>query len=404
MSIPTHNLYDFVYQVTERRFHMLYFYPWGEKSLCNLSYNKDHFENCSPKVSEILYPEVKFPIGVSMALQPTMVCHDQEPLNFDLYNDQAADVQQIIEQNKIYRYNLFPNYNLRHAFAPSRQKFWVLLHSEINSSELQKYEDTGKFRGAYWWSHAIIARDWYRYAQFDNRLNHQKIEKLFLIYCRDVTGSRRYRSDFLKKIDIRNLSESVNYGSHHVNPVSSAASADYDAKDFSTTGISVILETIFEDHRIHFTEKILRAIACGHPFIVANGHGSLEVLKRYGFKTFSPYIDESYDRVVNAEERLDTIVNELDRLSKLPNIQEIVGQCREIANFNRLHFFSNSFFNTVVKELIDNVNSLELPNFGLDHRIFSVMRNQRDYSDSDPQVIAALKDLARKLENNINIS
>ena len=56
------------------------------------------------------------------------------------------------------------NLNLRSTCTTSLQRSWILLHSEINSPELTRYENTEKFQGAYWWSHAVIARDWYRYA------------------------------------------------------------------------------------------------------------------------------------------------------------------------------------------------------------------------------------------------
>jgi hypothetical protein len=48
-----------------------------------------------------------------------------------------------------------------------------------------------------------------------------------------------------------------------------------------------VAETVF-DTRIHLTEKTLRPIACGHPFILAAGPGSLKYLQTYGFRTFSP--------------------------------------------------------------------------------------------------------------------
>jgi hypothetical protein len=403
MSIPTHNLYDFVHQVTKKKFILLYFYPWGEKSLLNLSMSESNFDDCI-KVSDSLLPDLDIPRGLSKSLQPVIVCHDQEPLNFNLYSDHAVDVQAIIERYKIHGYNLFSNYNLRYALPSSRQKFWILLHSEINSHELEKYEQSGLFRGAYWWSHAIIARDWYRYAKYDDRLNHKTIEKLFLIYCRDTTGSRSYRKDFLEKINTDNLHQYVNYGNRDLFPVSSTASAEYDADDFSTTGISIILETIFEDRRIHFTEKVLRAIACGHPFIVANGQGSLEVLRRYGFKTFSPWIDESYDTVSSSNDRMDLIVKEMGRLSRLPDVSTLVNQCREIAKFNQKHFFSDEFFNIIKNELFENINKINLPNFGLDYNVFLTMHRGRDHSTCDPKVVDAMTAIFKKLEHNINIS
>jgi hypothetical protein len=91
------------------------------------------------------------------------------------------------------------------------------------------------------------------------------------------------------------------------NKFSSAASADYDPNDFINSEISVILETVFDDRRIHLTEKTLKPIACGHPFILAAGPGALEYIRSYGFKTFAPYIDESYDQETDSLKRLEKI-------------------------------------------------------------------------------------------------
>jgi hypothetical protein len=42
----------------------------------------------------------------------------------------------------------------------------TLSHSEKNSQELELYEQND-FIGVYYWSHALIARDWFRYAKLD---------------------------------------------------------------------------------------------------------------------------------------------------------------------------------------------------------------------------------------------
>ena len=139
--------------------------------------------------------------------------------------------------------------------------------------------------------------------------------------------------------------------------VTGDASAIYNVTDFNQTAISVILETVF-DKRIHLTEKTLRPIACGHPFILVAGPGSLKLLRSYGFQTFEGHIDESYDNIQDDNERLTAIVAELDRIKSLPVCQQqkLVSQCREIAKHNRKHFFSDDFFNTIVNELEHNVN------------------------------------------------
>ena len=67
-----------------------------------------------------------------------------------------------------------------------------------------------------------------------------------------------------------------------------------------------------------FTEKTLKPIMNFHPFILVANAGSLKHLKEYGFKTFSPFIDESYDDIVETNKRLVKVMNEVERVCKIP--------------------------------------------------------------------------------------
>ena len=71
MSVPTSNLYNFVTQALKNKFLVKYFYPWGEKGFKNIVNNE-----------EDSIPTVKWYSELSVVL-----CHDQEPLDFDLYSD-----------------------------------------------------------------------------------------------------------------------------------------------------------------------------------------------------------------------------------------------------------------------------------------------------------------------------
>ena len=54
-----------------------------------------------------------------------------------------------------------------------------------------------------------------------------------------------------------------------------------------------------------------------HPFIVFGAPGTLSNLKELGFKTFSPYIDESYDNEISPFRRMQKITKEIKRLCSL---------------------------------------------------------------------------------------
>jgi len=205
----------------------------------------------------------------------------------------------------------------------------------------------------------MLSLDWYRFAQYDPSLTiTNEYQKLFLIYCRDTTGSRTYRKTFISGIEEKNIIEDCQLGSFLNYSVTSDASATYDSVDHNQTAISVVLETVF-DGRIHLTEKTLRPLACGHPFILAAGPGSLALLRKYGFKTFSPYINETYDTVQDNDLRLNHILEEMKRIQQLTDYEksQLINQCNLIAESNKKHFFSTDFFNLLVKELQDNVTT-----------------------------------------------
>jgi predicted XRE-type DNA-binding protein len=107
------------------------------------------------------------------------------------------------------------------------------------------------------------------------------------------------------------------------------------------------------------TEKSLRPIAVGQPFILAGTQGSLEYLRSYGFKTFGDVWDESYDLVEDPAERLIQIAELMKYISTwLPHQRERnMAQAQAIADYNRQHFFSQEFFNQVTDELKTNLTS-----------------------------------------------
>jgi hypothetical protein len=347
----------------------MYFYPWGCRGIENIYHHqssKEFFDgpNGIPPGNRInLSPWQKDDITHRLAsqVQPMILCHDQEPLNFELYLPNSDNMNHYCnlynQQWGLIISERVKNLNLRACNPAALQHKWILLHSELNSAQLRCYESTDSFVGAYWWCHAIIARDWYRYAEYDNSIcQDDTYSKLFLTYCRDTTGSREYRKDFLQQVEQAKLADQCLFQSLFDKKSSTESSAIYNTDDINSTAISVVLETVF-DQRIHLTEKTLRPIACGQPFILAAGPGSLKLLKDYGFKTFDPFIDESYDNIQNDQERLNAVVAAMKKIEQLSSFdrQQVLTCCREIAEFNRKHFFSQTFFDQIINELYTNV-------------------------------------------------
>lgn len=357
MSIPTSNLYDFVHQVLESKFLLRYFYPWGEKRLENIIEHTDNSFNAD--FAETLVAGNLNPVRYV----PMLLCHDQEPLDFDLYNDnwlRLLDDNTSNNSHILVKHGL-KDLNLRWCFPRSSTDTWILLHSELNSDQVHKYNDTGLFKCAYWWSHAIIAQDWYRFAEHDQRLK-QSLPKIanWLVYARATSGKREYRQGFLDQLK---TVKSVQLGSIDTSKaVSSDSSAEYEWKDYTQTNCSIILETVYDD-RIHLTEKTLRPIACGHPFMILSGPGTLAYLRKMGFNTFSPLIDERYDLETDPDKRMQMVLEEMHRINNLSEgyQQYIWRECQAIITYNKNYFFSKKFQQKVVAELKENVNAVGMP-------------------------------------------
>lgn len=366
MSIPTSNLYDFIHQVTESKYHLFYFYPYGKKDLRDVIFYTIHqgdpsVKNIVPnfKLIKKYFPASYLDKNINfLKYTPILFAHDQEPLNFDLYADNniSADV---IQKTHSALLKKVENYNLKNVRPDNFLKKWILLHSEHNSDQVKRYENTDEYVGAYWWSHALMSLDWFRFAEVDKKLTKTfNFKKPYLVYARELVGTRSYRKRFLEQLETNDLLDYCQTKSFHKITDTPDLSADYNSYDIVNTAFSVILETIF-DQRIHLTEKTCRALSTGHPFLLANGPGSLKYIRSYGFKTFHPYINESYDEEINDSKRLEMIVEEMKRLNSLDTQKwdKIVYECYKIAEYNKKLFFSEQFYQSIVAELKNNIEA-----------------------------------------------
>ena len=136
-----------------------------------------------------------------------------------------------------------------------------------------------------------------------------------------------------------NADTEQNYGKHY-------SGYPYDKKLFMDTYMSLVSETHSgnDDCNPHFflTEKLVKAIGNCHPFVVLSTPGYLKELKMLGYKTFAPYIDESYDDEPNTELRMVKAIDSIEKMSK----NGVPVDCLKIAIenqttlFNRFHKFN----------------------------------------------------------------
>jgi hypothetical protein len=80
------------------------------------------------------------------------------------------------------------------------------------------------------------------------------------------------------------------------------------------TFCNIVTETNAGQDTLFFSEKIIKPIFTLQPFIIIGNKGSLKKLKEYGFKTFSQWWDESYDKL-DYQTRTEKIVEVLEEIS-----------------------------------------------------------------------------------------
>jgi hypothetical protein len=123
---------------------------------------------------------------------------------------------------------------------------------------------------------------------------------------------------------------------------------------YLNTYISLVTETIFyqSDWEVNefsifptgfISEKIWKPIGHCQPFILAGPAKTLKYIReKYGFKTFHPYIDESYDDECNDMRRINLIENEIEKFTKKTKLEKIqfLKNVQDICIHNQKLFIS----------------------------------------------------------------
>ena len=115
--------------------------------------------------------------------------------------------------------------------------------------------------------------------------------------------------------------------------------AEYESsiiKYYKETYFSVVNETTYHEGIPFFSEKIFKVMAIGHPFVLSTVANSLPILRSLGYKTFSPYINETYDTIEDDGDRMTAIVDEIERLCNMDKSQtlEFIANVRPILAHN----------------------------------------------------------------------
>jgi len=111
---------------------------------------------------------------------------------------------------------------------------------------------------------------------------------------------------------------------------------DFQQEFYKKIGIDIVTETAFHYPYPSTTEKILRPLINKRMFLLVGAPHTLEFIKTKGFKTFKPFIDETYDTIVDPFDRMQVLLQEIDRLVKLPidSIRKALLQYADVLESN----------------------------------------------------------------------
>ena len=297
----------------------------------------------------------------------------------------------------IYFIDQEPLYNFDVLTDKSRFIFnsCIIANSEHSAVKTQYIADNNRYYDWYYFFHGFLALDWYRDFQYVNPTSFDQFDKVFICYNHLVSNYRSYRlhlgsnliSQDLVKHGLVSLFLSDEFGTWQdavndpntlldpracakitaalstltqpltidtINP-NGTLSATVDFDQLTSALFHVVTETVYFLPKLHLTEKIFKPIIAHRPFILVAAPGNLAYLKRYGFKTFDRWIDESYDDEQDHYIRIEKITEEIAKLCAMEPADLIMmyKEMQEVLDYNFDHFYGE-FKNIIVNEMVDN--------------------------------------------------
>jgi hypothetical protein len=110
---------------------------------------------------------------------------------------------------------------------------------------------------------------------------------------------------------------------------------------YKNSWVSLVVESsYFEyEHSTFISEKTFKPIACMQPFIIVGSKNTLKYLRKLGYKSFAPFIDESYDDLEDGD-RFIAIMNSIKKIQAIEDKAAWYESMRDILEHNHKLFLS----------------------------------------------------------------
>lgn len=280
--------------------------------------------------------------------------------------------QEPIDINKFYT-------ELYRLYSRSFSLCNILVTSEY-STESQKVCKDYELIDVQYFYHALLCHEWYRLHWYQNIKVNTDFERTYITYNNLTLDKRLYRANLVIELQKRDLLRSgyTSYNNVNFNNIEASVnsysripvqhkenikkhlhmlekqliididdprgelSAQVNVDDMQKAFVNLVTETIFYENKQHLTEKVFKPIVAKMPFLLLAGAGNLAYLRRYGFKTFGDFWDESYDDIVNSADRFDAVLLILENLCNKSHAElaEMKLAMTEILEYNFNHFYT----------------------------------------------------------------
>ena len=267
----------------------------------------------------------------------------------------------------------------------------IVVTSEVKSEARLWLENTYGVSTDYYFFHGWAALDWYRgynHSFLTQPWPNRKFDHAFICPNNIVGGRRTHRLQLLSELGQRGCIEQ--------NLISFPATCPYEHKsvadllqehtlplpnnltlpliidhDHNHAGHShridfwaqamrcfchVVTETVYDDQRIHITEKTFKPIVLQQPFLIVGNRGALRYLRDYGFQTFGKIWDEGYDDL-DHEHRIGAVADICKDITSWSESQRKQAQ-QEITDVVRHNhdWFYGGFQDVLWKEICEMID------------------------------------------------
>lgn len=130
---------------------------------------------------------------------------------------------------------------------------------------------------------------------------------------------------------------------------------------YNKSAYSIVTETEYDNGICFPTEKTAKPFLAKRLFVVFSGVNYLKTLRKFGFKTFSNIIDESYDNFEDNEKRWEYAWQSVEQLITLPQ-EEVFKKIKPIVEHNFNHLM-NLPYDDFVKKQCDLLLKNKIKNF-----------------------------------------